>query len=149
MTQTPSDQTVPVRVPILEAEPWLAHRPAECVNAFCKPKQWCIGCDPEGTEDCVENPWPCAAVIENDPAYAAGVAAGRAQAAADIRADVETVLTQHVMHSHERPGIWDACNPPEIANKPCVECAARKRLYAWLTSGISHTECLDKENTDG
>lgn len=47
-------------------------------------------------------------------------------------ADLETVLNQRVMHSHSRPGIWDADNQPGLANTRCVECAARERLRAEL-----------------
>lgn len=68
-------------VAILEAEPWLLHRRVECVNVSCEASGWCIGCDPWGEAPCSEHPWPCAFVIENDPTFAAG----RAQAATDIR----------------------------------------------------------------
>lgn len=42
------------------------HQPAECVNVRCKLKQWCIGCDPHGIEDCNENPWPCPTITALD-----------------------------------------------------------------------------------
>lgn len=48
--------------------------------------------------------------------------------------DLLTVLNQRTGHSHRRPGIWDPDNRPEIANKPCVECAARERLRAALSA---------------
>jgi hypothetical protein len=98
----PTDPTVPAEAPpstaerplasqwpveklvaILEAEPWLLHRRVECVNVGCEAGGWCVGCDPWGEAPCSENPWPCALVREKNPAFAAG----RAQAAADIRAE--------------------------------------------------------------
>lgn len=69
-------------VAILEAEPWLLHRRVECVNVSCEQGGWCVGCDPWGEAPCSEHPWPCPVVRGQDPAFAAG----RAQAAADIRA---------------------------------------------------------------
>lgn len=61
---------------IIEAEPWLLHRPAECVNIRCTEKWWCIGCDPDGDESCSASPWPCAIVRDKHPAYAAAYAEG-------------------------------------------------------------------------
>ena len=46
--------------------------------------------------------------------------------------DLAAVLNQRVGHSHQRPGVWDDSNPPSLAGKPCVECAARERLTAAL-----------------
>lgn len=46
--------------------------------------------------------------------------------------DLAAVLNQRVGHSHLRPGVWDDSNPPELAGKSCVECAARERLAAAL-----------------
>lgn len=54
-------------------------------------------------------------------------------------ADLWTVLNQDAMHSHQRPGIWDDSNRPEIAGKPCEQCAARARLMVAL--GDSCLEC--------
>jgi len=43
------------------------HRPAECANARCKAKQWCIGCDPDGLkDDCSEYPYPCPTILALD-----------------------------------------------------------------------------------
>jgi hypothetical protein len=42
--------------------------------------------------------------------------------------DVQVVLSQRVVHSHTRPGIWDPDNGAGKANMPCIECAARARL---------------------
>ncbi|MEU1497321.1 hypothetical protein [Streptomyces sp. NPDC005732] len=40
------------------------HRPAECANARCKQRQWCIGCDPDGLKgDCSEYPYPCPTIL--------------------------------------------------------------------------------------
>lgn len=47
-------------------------------------------------------------------------------------ADLRTALDQRMLHSHQRPGVWDDSNRPEIAGKPCVECAARQRLASAL-----------------
>lgn len=69
---------------IVAAEPWLLHRPVECVNVRCKEGRWCIGCDPNGETDCAEHPWPCPVVREQNPAWAAG----RKQAAADALAKI-------------------------------------------------------------
>lgn len=44
------------------------HRPAECANARCKLGQWCIGCDPDGLDDCGEHPWPCPTIHALDGA---------------------------------------------------------------------------------
>lgn len=52
--------------------------------------------------------------------------------AVPIADDLRIVLNQRVMHSHQRPGIWDSDNRPGLANTPCVECAARQRLASWL-----------------
>lgn len=49
-------------------------------------------------------------------------------------ADLRTVLAQRIMHSHERPGVWDADNRPGLASTPCVECAARTRLREALAA---------------
>lgn len=65
----------------------------------------------------------------------AGVAAGRKQALDVLRADLEIVLKQQVQHIHQRPGVWDSDNPPELAGTRCVECAARQRLAARLAEG--------------
>lgn len=65
---------------IVAAEPWLLHRPVECVNVRCTEGRWCIGCDPNGETDCAEHPWPCPVVREQNPAWAAG----RKQAAAGL-----------------------------------------------------------------
>lgn len=51
------------------------------------------------------------------------------------REDVRLVLEQRNLHSHERPGIWDASNRPELANTVCAECAARHRLWQALRMG--------------
>lgn len=48
--------------------------------------------------------------------------------------DLRTVLDQRIMHSHERPGVWDADNRPGLANTACVECAARARLREALAA---------------
>lgn len=47
------------------------HHRAECVNVRCKTGGWCIGCDPDGSEDCEENPWPCATIRALDEETAA------------------------------------------------------------------------------
>ncbi|MCW2897880.1 MAG: hypothetical protein JWO67_145 [Streptosporangiaceae bacterium] len=51
-------------------------------------------------------------------------------------ADLRLVLDQKNGHSHRRPGIWDADNPPWRANRPCVECAAGERLRAALATAL-------------
>lgn len=58
--------------------------------------------------------------------------AGRVAEAQALGADLRTVLDQRMMHSHQRPGVWDDDNSPEIAGTACVECAARARLEALL-----------------
>lgn len=35
------------------------HRHVECVNVRCEEGGWCIGCDPTGSDNCSEHPWPC------------------------------------------------------------------------------------------
>ena len=45
--------------------------------------------------------------------------------------DLRTVLAQRVMHSHQRPGVWDDDNPGK-GGTPCEECAARQRLHTVL-----------------
>jgi hypothetical protein len=55
--------------------------------------------------------------------------------------DLLLVLQQRVMHSHQRPGIWDGDNRPGLANTRCLECAARERL--WRALGMD----LDSEET--
>lgn len=51
--------------------------------------------------------------------------------------DLRTVLRQRVRHCHERQGVWDPENTPDLANQPCVECAARAQLESALV-GTTH-----------
>ncbi|MER5350619.1 hypothetical protein ABT093_09835 [Kitasatospora sp. NPDC002551] len=37
------------------------HRPAPCGNAGCS-GQWCVGCDPDGLDNCDDHPYPCATI---------------------------------------------------------------------------------------
>ncbi|GAA4439555.1 hypothetical protein [Phytohabitans houttuyneae] len=55
-----------------------------------------------------------------------------ADALAALVADIEIMLNQRTGHAHTRPGIWDPDNRPGKANTVCVECAARRRVRAWL-----------------
>lgn len=80
---------------IVRAEPWLLHRPAECVNVLCSEKFWCVGCDPLGEQPCGSNTWPCVVVREQSPMYHAAVDTVMIylnktlrQVAHDIRADM-------------------------------------------------------------
>lgn len=58
-------------------------------------------------------------------------------------ADLRTVLNQrHASHAHQRSGVWDDSNRPEIAGKPCVECAARQRLHTALSGDPTGNEDL-------
>lgn len=43
------------------------HHHVECSNVHCKTGGWCIGCDPTGSDDCSEHPWPCPTVLALDP----------------------------------------------------------------------------------
>lgn len=43
------------------------HVPLECVNVRCPMGRWCGGCDPDGDQDCVANPWPCPPLLAVDP----------------------------------------------------------------------------------
>ena len=67
--------------------------------------------------------------------------AGREDAARPMidPADVRIVLDQRIGHSHEQPGVWDLNNPPDRAGRPCVECAARKRLRAAIEADRPRT----------
>jgi hypothetical protein len=43
------------------------HHHVECSNVHCKTGGWCVGCDPTGSDDCSEHPWPCPTVLALDP----------------------------------------------------------------------------------
>ena len=51
--------------------------------------------------------------------------------------DLRLVLDQQVMHSHQRPGIWDWDNRPGVANTRCLGCAARERLRRALAEELA------------
>jgi hypothetical protein len=51
--------------------------------------------------------------------------------------DLRLVLDQRVMHSHQRPGIWDPDNRLGVADTRCLECAARERLRKALAEELA------------
>lgn len=97
----------------------IIHHRVECSNVRCPEGGWCIGCDPDGADDCSEHPWPCPTVLVVSPdggvpaLYARwvlrrdydAVTAERDRLAAALRQHETCRTCSHERHEHDYDGV--------------------------------------------